>query len=339
MNALVCTSPRKLEYQEVPTPVLRQGQAILKIRRIGICGTDLHAFEGTQPFLSYPRIFGHEIAADLVEADGQTGLVSGEPVTVIPYIHCGQCMACRAGRTNCCSSLQVFGVHIDGGMAEYLSVPSALVLSSHGLNYDQLALVEPLCIGAHGIRRAALQPKEVVLIMGAGPIGLSAMAFAQLSGATVIAMDLNPARLAFCKNVLGIPYGIDPSREEAFQAISQITGGEMASVVIDATGNLDAINSGLQYLAHAGRYVLIGLQKEAFSFSHPEFHRREATLMSSRNATAQDFDYVMQMIQTGRIQPELFISQKVGFNKLRDAFPDLVDSAKLTIKTLVEFPQ
>ena len=281
-------------------PQSKKDHAIIKIKRIGICGTDLHAFEGTQPFFSYPRILGHELAGELCEFDNAPGFTSGEIVSFIPYFNCGNCIACRMGKPNCCTRLQVCGVHINGGMAEYLSIPSTSLLHGEGLTFDELALVEPLAIGAHGVRRAAIEPGEFVLVIGAGPIGLGTMEFARIAGGNVIALDINEQRLQFCKNKLNVDYIINASSSDVTEQLKQITNGDMPTVVIDATGSLKAINNSFQYMAHGARYVLIGLQKEDISFNHPEFHKREGTLMSSRNATRNDFEYVIRCIKTRR---------------------------------------
>src|SRR5688572_5359687 len=190
MKTLVCSRPGWFEYTTGEQPALKSGQAIIKIKRTGICGTDLHAFEGTQPFFEYPRILGHELSAEFVEGDAE-GFVAGETVTIIPYFNCGKCIACRSQKPHCCVDIKVRGVHQHGGMVEYLSVPSYSLLHGEGLSFEELALVEPLAIGAHGIRRANVQKGEFVLVIGAGPIGLGIMEFARISGAQVIAMDIN----------------------------------------------------------------------------------------------------------------------------------------------------
>lgn len=336
MKALICSRPGAFEYNELPAPVLQPGQAILKIKRIGICGTDLHAYQGTQPYFNYPRILGHELAADLVDADGSTGFVPGEALTFIPYFSCGKCIACRNGKPNCCAVIQVCGVHVDGGMADYLSVPEYTLVKSEGLGYDELALVEPLAIGAHGIRRAAVMKDEFVLVTGAGPIGLGTMEFARIAGGRVIALDINDSRLEFCKRVINVAYTINASAENVTDRLNEITNGDMPTVVIDATGNLKAINNGLQYLAHGGRYVLVGLQREAFCFSHPEFHKREATLMSSRNATRQDFEHVIRTIKAGLISPLRYITHRVQFDAVKDTFETWLDPSAGVIKAMVE---
>ncbi len=336
MKGLICTAPGALEYKSLPMPTLQSGHAILKIKRIGICGTDLHAYEGTQPYFSYPRILGHELAAELAEADGLSGFIPGELLTFLPYFSCRKCIACRNEKPNCCAAIQVCGVHVDGGMADYVSVPVDTLVKSEGLSHDELALVEPLAIGAHGIRRAGIMKDEFVLVVGAGPIGLGTMEFARIAGARVIAMDFNAKRLEFCRNTMSISYTINPSEEDAIKCLEEITKGDMPTVVIDATGNRKAINNGLQYLAHGGRYMLIGLQREAFCFSHPEFHKREATLMSSRNATRQDFEHVIRAIKTGLISPLHYITHRVRFDDVKEHFREWLDPSAGVIKAMIE---
>ena len=336
MEALICTKPGSFEYKEIAAPVLQPGHAIIKIKRIGICGTDLHAYSGTQPYFTYPRILGHELAADLIEADGADEFVPGEALTVIPYFNCGTCIACRNGKPNCCTQIKVCGVHIDGGMSTYLSVPSYSLIKSEGLVYDELALIEPLAIGAHGIRRANVQKDEFVLVIGAGPIGLGTIMFAQIAGAKVIALDINDQRLKFCKENLTTEYIINASGEDVIERLREITNGDMPTVVIDATGSQKAINNALQYLAHGGRFVLIGLQKEEICFSHPEFHKRETTLMSSRNATRDDFVHVINSIKNGLVNPAMLITHRVKFNEVKDAFITWSDPKTNVIKAMVE---
>ena len=336
MKTLVCTTPGQFAYQEGTRPEAAAGRAIIRIKRIGICGTDLHAFEGTQPFFSYPRILGHELAGELVEADGAPDFRPGELVTFIPYFNCGVCVACRSGKPNCCTQIQVSGVHVDGGMAEYLSVPSYSLVHGDGLSVDELALVEPLAIGAHGVRRAAVEPGEFVLVIGAGPIGLGVMEFARIAGGNVIAMDINEGRLAFCREKLGVTHTINARAADVTAQLQAITNGDMPTVVIDATGSLAAINGGFQYMAHGARYVLVGLQKGEISFSHPEFHKREATLMSSRNATRADFEHVTASLKKGLIDPKTYITHRVTFDAVSDQFASWLNPANGVIKAMVE---
>lgn len=259
MQSLVCTAPGQFEYQTSEKPLLQKDHTILKIKKIGVCGTDLHAYEGTQPFFNYPKILGHELAAIVYETEAGSGFKIGEAVSIIPYFNCGYCIACRNEKPNCCVQMQVCGVHVNGGMANYLSVPNYSLLKGEGLSFDELALLEPLAIGAHGVRRADVKAGEFVLIVGAGPIGLGAMEFAKIAGANVIALDINEQRLTFCKEKLNVQHTINSTTENVMHRLKEITNNDLPTVVIDATGNGKAINNAFQYMAHGARYVLIGL--------------------------------------------------------------------------------
>ncbi len=338
MRTLVCTTPGSFEYREGTIPVSRSGYVLLKIRNIGICGTDLHAFEGTQPYFEYPRVLGHELSGEIMEVNGTPGFRNGDQVTVLPYLSCGHCAACRNGKPNCCVTIRVCGVHIDGGMAEYFAVPASSLIHGAGLPLEHLAVVEPLAIGAHGIRRARVRAGESVLVVGAGPIGIAAMEFARLAGAHVIAMDTNPQRLDFCRQKRYAAFTVNAKDADANAQVREITGGDMATLVIDATGNQAAINGGIQYLAHGGRYVLIGLQKGDLIFNHPEFHKRESTLMSSRNATRQDFEYVIDCICEGLVRPADYISGTLHFDEAAAAFPRLLHPTENVIKMVIKMP-
>ena len=336
MNTLVCNQPGEFAYQDNPAPVLTAGQALIKIKRIGICGTDMHAYQGTQPFFNYPRVLGHELAGELVDTGGAAGFAVGEAVTFIPYFNCGHCIACRMGKPNCCVQMQVCGVHVDGGMAELLAVPTQSLVHGDGLSYDELALVEPLAIGAHGVRRADVQPGEFVLVVGAGPIGLGVMEFARIAGAQVIALDINEQRLDFCKAKLGVAHTINALAPDVTEQLRAITNGDMPTVVIDATGSQKAILNAFQYLAHGGRFVLVGLQKGEINFSHPEFHKREATLMSSRNATRQDFEFVIDAMKRQEVRPTTYITHRVRFAEVKTEFEQWLNPANGVIKAMVE---
>lgn len=334
MKQLVCTIPGQLDYQDAQQPTITPGQSLLQIKRIGICGTDLHAYEGTQPFFNYPRILGHELAAEYVDGDAE-GFQKGERVTIIPYFNCGKCIACRNGKPNCCTSIQVCGVHVDGGMREYLVVPSYSLLHGENLSFEELALVEPLAIGAHGVRRAGVQPGEFVLVIGAGPIGLGIMEFARIAGGHVIAMDINEQRLQFCREKLQVAHTINAATEDVTKRLQEITNNDMPTVVIDATGSLKAINNAFQYMAHGARYVLVGLQKNEIAFSHPEFHKREATLMSSRNATKEDFTMVIDSMKKGLVNPATYITHQVNFDEVKDNFASWLKPETGVIKAIV----
>jgi 2-desacetyl-2-hydroxyethyl bacteriochlorophyllide A dehydrogenase len=336
MKTLVCTKPGEFNYINAAQPTPAPGHAIVKIRRIGICGTDLHAFEGTQPYFEYPRILGHELAGEIVSAEDCPDFAIGEIVTFIPYFSCGECIACRKGKQNACVRIKVCGVHEHGGMVEYYSVPTYALVHGEGLSLDALALVEPLAIGAHAVRRAAVAKDEFVLVVGAGPIGLGAMEFVRAAGGHVIALDTNNDRLRFCKETLKVEHVINAIDDDVMEKLNAITNGDMPTVVMDATGNLKAINNAFRYMSHGARYILIGLQKGDISFSHPEFHKREATLMSSRNATRADFEYVISLIKRKEIDPTIFITHRVNFDQVKDEFQNWLNPDYRVIKAMVE---
>jgi len=335
MEKLICEKPGTLTYMQAEIPALGQGESLLKIRRIGICGTDIHAYAGNQPFFDYPRVLGHEIAADYIAGDAP-GYQAGDRVTVIPYLTAGTDIAARLGKPNCATDMQVLGVHIDGGMAEYIVVPSSSLRKSEGLSYEELVIVEPLAIGAHAVHRAQVIAGEYTLVIGAGPIGLGIITLASIAAAQVIVLDMDPERLQKAKE-FGAQHTILASDPTVYQQIQQLTAGDMPTLIFDATGNTQAINQAFHYMAHGARYVLVGLQKEEIHFSHPEFHKREGTLMSSRNALAQDFELVMKCLHEKSILADQYISKQIPFREAATLFSHPDKPLLKGIKTVIYF--
>ena len=336
MKALVCIEPGRFEWIEKEMPVMAPGRAIIKVLRIGICGTDLHAFEGTQPYFTYPRILGHELSGELVDIEPAIkDFEVGEPVSLIPYFPCHECIACKHGKPNCCRNINGFGVHIDGGMMEYVSVPVDALVHGNGLNFDELALVEPLAIGTHAVRIAGVGEGDHVLVTGAGPIGLGVMEMAKLAGGRVIAVDMVDSKLEFCKNILGIDHTLKQGKNTLAQ-VEAITEGEFPAIVIDATGNKKAIMNGFQFVAHGGTYVMVGLQGDQICFSHPDFHKRETILKSSRNATRKDFEHVVRALKTHSLKANSYITHRVSFEKLPEMFKSWLEPGSGIIKAMVE---
>ncbi|PWW02295.1 2-desacetyl-2-hydroxyethyl bacteriochlorophyllide A dehydrogenase [Hoeflea marina] len=319
MNSVMCTRPGHLERRQISRPQRREGEVLLRIRRIGICGTDYHIFEGSHPYLAYPRIMGHELAAEVLEAPAGSAFATGEPVIVNPYLACGTCHACRTGKPNCCMAIAVLGVHRDGGMCEELSIPERNVLAAGGLSLDACATVEFLAIGAHAVRRGSIGPGDRVLVAGAGPIGLGTAIFARLAGASVHITDLDPRRLAEACPIVGDCQSI-VAGETAAAEIARLTGGDGFDAVFDATGNLASIQSGFLRVAHGGRYILVSVVNETVSFADPEFHKREMSLIGSRNATRADFDTVIAAHKAGQIPLDRIITHRTD---LKGAISDL----------------
>ena len=233
MKTVVCQSPGELQLVQRPLPQPAAGEVLLRVRRIGLCGTDMHIFRGTQPFLQYPRVMGHELSGEVVSAPHGSELATGDQVYVMPYLSCGGCIACRQGKTNCCANIQVLGVHRDGGMAEYLALPERFVFKTGGISLDDAAMLEFLAIGAHAVRRGGVRSGQNVLVTGAGPIGIAVALFARLKGATVTVLDAREDRLACCRRALGIAHTVTLDGNDKTR-LSQLTDGEFFDVVFDA---------------------------------------------------------------------------------------------------------
>jgi len=337
MKTILLAEPGCLQLTHTAPPdAPASGQAIVRVRRIGVCGTDLHAFKGDQPFFSYPRILGHELGVEVIALapDATDTLAVGDRCAVEPYLNCGTCIACRRGKTNCCVRLQVLGVHTDGGMRECFAVPAGKLHRSNTLSFDQLALVETLSIGAHAVERARIEPGEYALVIGAGPIGLTAMRFAQAAGAQVIAMDLDAHRLAFCRQHLDVAHTITAGPSAPDQA-REITGGDLPTVVFDATGNPASMHGAFSYVAPGGRLVFVGLFQGDVTFHDPEFHRREITLLASRNATAADLRRVIKLLEAGRIDLRLWITHRATLADAVSQFPSWLRPESRVIKAMI----
>jgi 2-desacetyl-2-hydroxyethyl bacteriochlorophyllide A dehydrogenase len=335
MLSVICESPGVLRAHQSDVPERKTGEVLLRVSRVGICGTDLHIFTGNQPYLQYPRVMGHELSGVVVEADGDAGLAPGDGVYVMPYLSCGTCVACRQGKTNCCVNIKVLGVHRDGAMTEYLSVPAQFVHKAEGVSLDQAAMLEFLAIGAHAVRRANVQAGQRVLVVGAGPIGMAAMIFAKLRGGNVTCLDTRADRLAFCSAQLNVDAAVPVGPDDTAQ-LSSLTNGEFFDVVFDATGNIDAMNRGFSFVAHGGTYTLISIVPGQVTFSDPEFHKRETTLLASRNATAADFETVLEAMRAGRIPDQALNTHRMRLADVPDAFPRLLEPGQTVVKALVE---
>lgn len=335
MLSVICESPGVLRVQQRDIPARGNGEVLLRVSRVGICGTDLHIFTGNQPYLEYPRVMGHELSAVVVEAESDSGLVAGDGVYVMPYLSCGHCVACRQGKTNCCVSIKVLGVHRDGALTEYLSVPAQFVHKAEGVTLDQAAMLEFLAIGAHAVRRSDVQAGQRVLVVGAGPIGMAAMIFAKLRGATVTCLDTRADRLAFCQSQLGVDAAVAVGTGDTEQ-LASLTDGEFFDAVFDATGNIDAMNRGFGFVAHGGKYTLISIVPGQVTFSDPEFHKRETTLLASRNATTVDFETVLEAMRAGHIPDQALNTHRMQLAEVPEAFPRLLEPGQTVVKALVE---
>jgi 2-desacetyl-2-hydroxyethyl bacteriochlorophyllide A dehydrogenase len=335
MKALRCDEPGRLSVIEQGRPTAGVGEVLVRIRRVGICGTDYHIVKGDQPYFEYPRVIGHELAGEVVEAPEGSGLAAGQIVCIEPYLACGACRACGRGRTNCCRRLQVLGVHRDGGACEYLAVPEKNLVAADGLGLDAAAMVEFLAIGAHGVQRSGAGPGSRVAVVGAGPIGIAAAIFAKARGAAVSVIDLNPRRLAFCRDEIGVDAVFETSADIA-DRLAAATDGEFFDVVIDATGSPAAMAKGFSYVGHGGTYVLLSIVSADITFSDPEFHKRETSLLASRNATREDFETVLQAMRAGAVPIAALASHRGGLDDAPRLVPAWGKPEAGVIKALVE---
>lgn len=335
MRTIVCVEPGLLKPTQTQIPTPKVGEVLVKIKAIGICGTDIHAFGGNQPFFQYPRVLGHELSGVIEQVGEGTSIAVGSSVYIIPYLSCGKCIACRNGKPNCCTNIEVLGVHRDGGMAEYIAVPESAVVKTDGLPFNDMAVIECLAIGAHSVRRAQITPQDTVLVLGAGPIGIGAIQFAKVAGAKVIASDVKDDKLAFCKEQYGI-YGTVNAMGDVTSQLSELTNGEFPTVIIDCTGNVKAMESAFYNLAHGGRIVFVSVVKADVSFNDPEFHKRETTLMGSRNATVEDFEHVVACLKNGTVKSGAFVTHTAKFSDLITEFTKWVKPETGVIKAVVE---
>lgn len=321
MRQILLAAPGRFVERQVQRPATLQGEALVRIRRVGVCGSDFHALAGRHPVYTYPRVLGHELSGEVVEIpENPRGIRVGDKVAIDPYINCGSCGACLRGRTNCCEHLRLYGVHVDGGMQGFLSVRMDLLHKSATLSLDQLALIETLGIGAHAVNRSGLKKGESVLVIGAGPIGLGVMQFAQNLGAQVRVVEHNPLRRKFTE-LMGA------------EALPQVDG-QVADVVFDATGSHESMGKSLQNVAAAGRLVYVGLTKDPISIDDALLHRREVTLYASRNSCGQ-FPRIIRMIEEGRLDTTPWITDRMALTEVPRKLQELPGKSTL-IKALVE---
>lgn len=338
MKVIRLKEPGTWECLEVdkPNEVLSSGNTLLKVKKIGVCGTDIHAFKGQQPFFSYPRILGHELAVEVVAiAEDVTNVVVGDSCSVEPYYNNIIGQAVRRGKTNCGEHLQVLGVHVDGGMQEYFVYPAKFLHASSSLTDDQLAMIEPLAIGCHAVDRACIEEDDIVLVIGLGPIGLGTIQFAQLKGARVIAMDIDDAKLNKCLEITNVKDKIN-ALGDVEEELKTLLNGDLPTVILDATGNAASMMNTFKYAAAGGTIVFIGLFMGDVVFHDPSFHKKELTLKASRAALSKDFVRIIKLIEEGKIDTTSFITHQMKFDEVPKAFEKLYE-AKDLIKAIIDF--
>jgi alcohol dehydrogenase len=337
MQALRLQSPREFELIEIPEPLPpAHGEVLVRVHRVGICGTDISAYLGKMPFVTYPRILGHELGVEVVAAgDGVTNVLPGDRCSVEPYINDPASYASRRGRPNCCERLQVLGVHCDGGMRPLLTLPARKLHGSTKLTFEQLALVETLAIGCHAVARSGLAAEESCLVIGAGPIGLATLEFVRLAGAKFIVLDKSEPRLEFARRMMQAQHALLPS-DDLEDLLRDVCDGHLPDVVIDATGSSQSMSAAFGLVAPGGRLVFVGLTAEEVRFRHPTFHRPEGSLLCSRNALPGDFTRIIGLIEAGQIDTRPWITHRLALAELPAVFPSFLLPETGVVKAIVE---
>jgi 2-desacetyl-2-hydroxyethyl bacteriochlorophyllide A dehydrogenase len=323
MKAILIHAPQNISVKEVSNSKRKENEVLIRVHGMGICGSDIAAYKGINPLVTYPRIIGHEIAGEVLEApEGETEIMPGDRVVIEPYVYCGHCYPCMNRRTNCCENLAVRGVHIDGGMSEFCHHPRHLIHKVPAdVSWTHLAMVEPLTISVHAVKRARLVKGEHLVVTGSGPIGLLAAQYALAIGAVPIMVDPIDERLAFARS-LGILHGINPVKESAVERIKEITGGRMAEAVIEASGSDAAIRSSIDYVAYSGRITLVGWPKGEVSLMTAMFTKKELDVMGSRNSV-RNFPESIDLIAGGKIDVASLVTCTVSFEEIPAAVKEI----------------
>lgn len=311
MKSVCLKQPGDIAVVDIPAQARETDHVLIKVRSAGICGSDIGAYKGVNPLVSYPRIIGHEIAGEVIEvAADETEYKVGDRVILEPYVYCGKCYPCSIGHTNCCENLTVRGVHIEGGMAEYVSHPRHLLHKvPDGIPWELVPMAEPLVIAMHAVQQAEVKAGERVVITGAGQIGLLAAQYALTLAAIPIVVDPVDSRLALARS-LGVPHTINPTTTDALTEIQHLTGGRMAEAVIEASGDARAIRASIDYVAYAGRIALVGWPKNEIALPTALFTKKELTIRGSRNSVGQ-FPESLRLIAEGKVDVAPLVSATV----------------------------
>lgn len=350
MRALVLNGAYNFSYEERKKPERKKGEVLIRIRYVSICGSDIHAIRGNQPLFTFPRVIGHEISATVEEADAASSLKKGDLVCVMPCIACGTCIACCGGKTNCCTSLKLYGVHEDGGLEEYLSLPERFLIKVPFQDKaEEAALIEPLTIGYHAVSRMHLDAggsaeegqgsggvrKRSLLVLGAGPIGAACAVTARAKGLRAALADINPKRRAFVESTFGFPV-FDPVSEDGKRQIKEFAAGEGFHGVIDTTANPTSMEHAYEWLGHGGELVFVGMFKGTLNIDEAAFHMKEPSLHVTRNSVPDDYAAVLRLWEEGKLDPGLFITDRVDFSHASERITEWAEGKREVFKGVVK---
>jgi threonine dehydrogenase-like Zn-dependent dehydrogenase len=327
MRAIVIQSPGTATVTSIPEPIAEPGKILLRVRMIGLCGSDLNTFRGSNPMVSFPRIPGHEIAATIVGGldgiDGVgnvSGLSPGMNVTLSPYTSCGKCASCLRGRGNACAFNETLGVQRDGGLTEFISIPPEKIYPAD-LSLTELCLVEPLTVGFHAVARGRVTARDTVAIFGCGGVGLGAIAASSFAGATTIAIDVEDEKLNIARKA-GASHVINTSRASLHSQLRELTSGHGPDVIIEAVGRPETFRAAIEEVAFTGRVVYIGYAKEPVAYETKLFVQKELDILGSRNALPEDFRGVIQMLKDGKFPVSEAVSSIIPLEKVPSVFTE-----------------
>lgn len=337
MIAVQLKEPYSIHTVDIQIPTPTAGEVLLRVLYAGICGSDIGAFRGTNSLVSYPRVIGHEIIAEVISEPGENarGIQKGDTVVVDPYLFCGKCYPCSIGRTNCCNDLKVLGVHIDGGMSEYMIHPVNMLWKlPKDIPLELAAMAEPLTISLHGLHRGAVKAGEHVAIIGAGPIGVLAAMAAMSYGAIPIVLDISQARLDFARDTLGIPYVVNTAKEDAVQAIKACTGGNLAELVMECSGANQAVASTLDLVCNAGRITLTGWPKGGTNLHTDIITKKEVDIRGARTS-AGEFEEAIKLIRSKKVDVRKLLTKVISLEEAPSVIEDIERNPGSYMKVIV----
>ena len=336
MRSVVLTQPGSLALEQTTEPDGPEPhEALVQTRRIGVCGTDYHAYGGNQNFFTYPRVLGHELAVTVISTGADVTNVSpGDDCAVLPYVSCGECVACRRGRTNCCERLDVLGVMVDGGMRDRFTIPASLLFSRSGLDLDTLAMIEPLGVGYHAVSRSRISDDDFALVIGAGPIGLAIAQTASARGADVVIADNDPARLKLARELQGA-VTLDPEAQRDEQLRTH-GSGDLPTFVFDATGNVASMESTPDLVSSSGSIVFVGHTTSDLRLHNPTLHVKEVSIHTSRAALPGEWIELLDLVGKGTLSPAGWIGTRCELAEVPSVFPSWIEDRGTIVKAMIE---
>jgi threonine dehydrogenase-like Zn-dependent dehydrogenase len=317
MKALIIKKPGEAEVDAIPEPAVSPENLLLKVRMIGLCGSDLNSFRGKNPLVTFPRIPGHEVAATVVVGSKENpALAAGVDVTMSPYTSCGRCASCLRNRPNACQFNETLGVQRDGALTEYIAMPAEKLYAAN-LNIKELCLVEPLTVGFHAVARGRVTAQDSVAVFGCGGVGLGAIAASHFRGANTIGIDMDDDKLALARKA-GARHTINANRESLHERLLDLTDGWGPDVTIEAIGLPQTFRAAVEEVAFTGRVVYIGYAKEPVAYETRLFVQKELDIMGSRNALPEDFRQVIRMLEEHRFPVDDAVSSIVPIEEAPD---------------------